>query len=291
MSMQQMSRHDAASSSGVRHLSGLSFLAIVASVSLQPADRVGDGLIDAVAAATMTSSPRFDSVTSTPSLLDNGVTVAEGATFTVSIKVSDPYAAGYDSVYAGTVDRNGNFYFDGSNPDLPSGAVFSVADGDTTSATLTWTPPVGASRSTANVSVILGVSNTYSHKLVKRAISIRVVDPSGNIADGALTGGVASVAAGQVKKVTIAKALWRASSSTLFVRGKVVPRGRSRVYGQTVTLNDADTGDLIGMATVKRNQQWVYSGTPVTGRQPCRLQADIGGKDGIRQIKGGACGG
>jgi hypothetical protein len=248
-------------------------------------------MIDAVAAATKTSSPRFDSVTSTPSLLDNGVTVAEGATLILSIKVSDPYAAGYDSVYAGTVDRSGNFYFDGSNPDLPPGAVFSVADGDTTSATLTWTPPVGASRSTAHISVILGVSNTYSHRLVKRAISIRVVDAGGNVAGGGVTGGGTPVVAGQVKKVAIAKALWRVSSSTLFVKGKVVPRGRSRVYGQTVTLNDADTGDLIGMATVTRSKQWVYSGTPVTGKQPCRVQADIGGKDSIRQIRGGVCGG
>jgi hypothetical protein len=291
MSMNHMSSHYAAGSNGLRRLSGLSLLVMAASVLLQPADRVGDGVIDAVTAATLTSRPQFDSVISTPSLLDNRVTVTEGATLTMSLKVSDPYAAGYGSVYAGTVDRNGNFYFDGSNPDLPSGVVFSVADGDATSATLTWTPPIGASQSTANVSVILGVSNTYSHKLVKRAINIRVVDASGNVADGASTGSGASIATGQVKKVTIAKALWRASSSTLFVRGKVVPRGRSSLYGQTVTLNDADTGDLIGMATVKRNKQWVYSGTPVTGRPPCRVQADIGGKDGIKQIRGGACGG
>lgn len=90
-----------------------------------------------------------------------------------------------------------------------------------------------------------------------------------------------------VKKVQIAQARWVGNHSKLVVNGKVkFAKGKSRSAApMSMTIYDAETAQDLGVAPIRRNGAWKFSGTLAESSVPCSVRADLNGTGAIRNVK------
>jgi hypothetical protein len=159
----------------------MSGIATAALITLEMTGQVGEGVIDAVAAATQvqTPAPPTLTVTGSPALSQNAVQISEGQTVTLNIHGVDPATTGYNTLKVGTVSGN-VLYWSQKNPSLPAGASFTLANGDPTTGQFTWTPPVGTASQTPSVPIKFGVLNTYWGTSATRTIAINIAAAANN---------------------------------------------------------------------------------------------------------------
>lgn len=236
------------------------------------------GAIDALAAASKSANPSSPSMqlTGSPAIVNNVISILEGQTVTIRVHGSDPATQSYPNSLEVGIFNNGGLYTSSDSGGLPPGWNFNLNPGDPTTGTFSYTPPAGTAAAIPSVPVKFLVKNTYWRNSSTRVVSL-------HIASGTSATPAAPVPV--VRKIGVTKAQWL-KNNQLDISGNVTPMPKKKVTGLTVMLNNANTGELIGTATVKAGNYWRFRGVSLSGSNPCVIAAVLDSKSANRSVKG-----